>query len=240
MDIKAKEMFEKVMENNRKLKSCSRHVFEQIPNTMKYRCSNCGAEASLSYVMSYKQGIEHILGSLECQKSKPTVVVSAFPGSGKSYCFSHYAEHFNMLDSDSSKFSWEYDKDGNKTGERNQAFPINYISHIKDNIGKVDIIFVSTHESVRKALEDFAIQTVQVFPTLSLKDVWLDRLEKRGSSEDFVKLIDTMWEDFLKDIAFTPTSYVREKMVLDENIPYITKEYLDILMKKRYDIGNTK
>jgi hypothetical protein len=40
---------------------------------------------------------------------------------------------------------------------RNPDFPNNYIKHIQDNIDKVDYIFVSSHEVVRKALNEVGI-----------------------------------------------------------------------------------
>ena len=82
--------------------------------------------------------------------SKKTVVISAYPCCGKSYAYEHYKDKYSMLDSDSSKFSWKTEKvalpdmqDGCKWEERkvrNPEFPDNYIAHIKENIGKVDII----------------------------------------------------------------------------------------------------
>jgi len=50
---------------------------------------------------------------------KITYLISAFPGTGKSYCFNNNTT-WEMLDSDSSTF----DK---------KDFPDNYIKHIKDN-----------------------------------------------------------------------------------------------------------
>ena len=68
-------------------------------------------------------------------KSIETLVVSAFPGCGKSHLFRNKGEK-KILDSDSSTF----DK---------SQFPQNYIEHIKFNIGEVDIILVSSHKEVR-------------------------------------------------------------------------------------------
>ena len=73
-----------------------------------------------------------------------TIVVSGFPGVGKSYYVNYgesndYMPQGFALDSDSSKF----DK---------KEFPQNYIDHIKNNIGKVKIIFVSSHKEVREEL----------------------------------------------------------------------------------------
>ena len=67
-----------------------------------------------------------------------TRIISAFPGTGKSYF--HNNSEYSTLDSDSSEFSWIINDDGDKV--RNPNFPSNYISHIKDNIGKADFIFV--------------------------------------------------------------------------------------------------
>ena len=83
---------------------------------------------------------------------KKTMVIAAFPGTGKSFCTKNEGEKFEgILDSDSSNYSWIKDSNGQNTTERNPDFPNNYITHIKENIGKVDIIFVSSHKEVREA-----------------------------------------------------------------------------------------
>jgi hypothetical protein len=69
---------------------------------------------------------------------KNTKVISAFPGCGKTHLFKTHKNKI-ILDSDSSTFDKKY-------------FPQNYIKHIKENIGKVDIILVSSHSDVRSAL----------------------------------------------------------------------------------------
>ena len=77
-----------------------------------------------------------------------TRIISAFPGTGKTYY--HKMNPETTLDSDSSNFSWLEAPAGGLV--RNPEFPNNYIQHIKENIGKYEIIFVSSHEEVRKAL----------------------------------------------------------------------------------------
>lgn len=70
-----------------------------------------------------------------------TKIISAFPGTGKSYVYRKYINSdLKIIDSDSSKFSKEY-------------FPANYIEHIKRCLGRYDIVFVSSHKSVRQALK---------------------------------------------------------------------------------------
>lgn len=129
--------------------------------------------------------------------SKKTVVISAYPCCGKSYAYEHYKDKYSMLDSDSSKFSWKTEKvalpdmqDGCKWEERkvrNPEFPDNYIAHIKENIGKVDIIFVSSHIQVRKALEEARIRYCTVYPKENMLNEWVGRMYRRGSDEKFIK-----------------------------------------------------
>jgi len=95
---------------------------------------------------------------------KNTKVISAFPGTGKTYCYNKLKElGITILDSDSSEFSWIKDENGNNTTERNPDFPDNYIKHIKENIGKVSIIFVSSHDIVREAMTKENIDFILVY-----------------------------------------------------------------------------
>jgi len=134
-------------------------------------------------------------------KYKPTIIVSAFPACGKSYMFNNYnGKPFAMLDSDSSQFSWIKDENVNNTKERNPDFPDNYIKHIKDNIGKVDVIFISSHDIVRKALNDNEINFFMVYPDKLMKDEWIRRFKERGNNEGFIKFIGDNWDDFIDKI----------------------------------------
>lgn len=143
---------------------------------------------------------------------KPTFVISAFPACGKSYCFNHYQDRFSMLDSDSSEFSWIKDENGNNTTERNPNFPQNYIQHIKENIGKVDIIFVSSHGVVRKALFDNDIGAIIVYPNKNLKDEWIRRFKERGNDEGFIKFISDNWDNFIDDIENENYGFLKRKL----------------------------
>ena len=80
-----------------------------------------------------------------------TRIISAFPGTGKSYY--HKSNVKNSLDSDSSLFSW-----ADKTHkDRHPNWPNNYLEHIRENIGKYEFIFVSSHKEVRNLLLDNCI-----------------------------------------------------------------------------------
>ena len=124
---------------------------------------------------------------------KKAVVISGFPGIGKSYTAMN-EDSFKILDSDSSNFSWI------KIGVRNPDFPNNYIEHIKLNMYKADIIFVSSHEEVRNALIKNGIDFTLVYPHKSLKNIYLARYEQRGSSKEFIEFISNNWDKFLDEI----------------------------------------
>lgn len=122
-----------------------------------------------------------------------TKVISGFPGIGKSHLFG--ITTLSVKDSDSSAFSWT------EEGKRHPDFPANYIRHIQDHQGDVDIILVSSHKVVRNALEEANIPYTVVYPGIHLKDEYMERYRRRGNEESFLHFIDQHWENFLKDIA---------------------------------------
>ena len=117
--------------------------------------------------------------------SKKTSLISAFPGTGKSHFFKN--SDLKVLDSDSSKF----DKSN---------FPTNYISHIKENLGKADIILISSHLDVRNALVENRLNFTLVYPDKNLKEEYLERYKNRGSDEKFIKLLNDNWNNWISEL----------------------------------------
>ena len=131
-----------------------------------------------------------------------TKIICAFPACGKTYAYKTLNEKgYKILDSDSSLFSWRDNIDGidgNKI--RNPDFPNNYICHIKNNIGKVDYIFVSSHKEVRDALINNGIYFTLIYPGRKMKAEWVGRCFLRGSGEKFCKLIADNWDKWLDEM----------------------------------------
>lgn len=117
---------------------------------------------------------------------KQTLVISAFPGCGKSHMYRNN-EGKIILDSDSSKF----DK---------SDFPRNYIEHIKSNIGKVDIIMVSSHKEVRDALVEMGIDFTLVYPKREIKEEYIKRYQERGNDDNFIKLLQSKWDEWMDEL----------------------------------------
>ena len=164
---------------------------------------------------------------------KETKIISAYPCCGKTYAFENYQDIYSILDSDSSDFSWIYrertddelqkikedfesmlsptnaDKElerirCEKIKERNPDFPNNYIEHIKENIGKVDYIFVSSHLVVRQALESTGIKYFTIYPEIELLDEWVGRMYRRGNDKSFIDFQIKHWNEFVNGIDTEP------------------------------------
>ena len=139
-----------------------------------------------------------------------TRIISAFPGTGKTTY--HKMNPATTLDSDSSDYSWTISADGTKS--RNPEFPANYIAHIKENIGKYEFIFVSSHKEVRDALIDACIFFYLVYPDVDRKDEFIGRYAERGSCDTFIKLISGNWESWIRQCALCYIGCERVRMIL--------------------------
>lgn len=125
-------------------------------------------------------------------KNYKTVVISGFPGIGKSYIFNNKEDinilkNTKILDSDSSKF----DK---------SKFPENYIQHIKSNLNNVNIILVSSHKEVRDALKKANIKFIVVYPDINSKEEYIQRYKDRNSPDAFINLLNNNWDNWINEI----------------------------------------
>lgn len=148
---------------------------------------------------------------------KNTIVLSAFPGLGKTTFFNKCKEsNISVLDSDSINFSW---LEGGTV--RNPDFPNNYIKHIKENIGNIDVILVSSHKVVRDALNDEGIKYFVVYPNISLKEEYIERYIKRSSPVKFVEMMHTNFESFVSELD-NEIQIFQTKIKIDEPGIYLS------------------
>lgn len=119
------------------------------------------------------------------QVSANAMLVAAFPGTGKTYFFNRSYTGI-VLDSDSSLF-------------HKDDFPNNYIRHIKACQNTATIILISSHKVVRDALVRESLPFTLVYPKEQLKDEYLERYRKRGSTEQFISMMNNNWSSWLFD-----------------------------------------
>lgn len=155
-----------------------------------------------------------------------TEIYSVFPACGKTYLYEHQEDYnLKILDSDSSQFSWlylDFDENGNRIRGvrkvRNPDFPSNYIKHIKENIGKYDCIFVSSHASVREVLDKEGIDFTIVYPSQNCKAEWIGRCfirDKNGESGCGAETMYNNWEQWITECFETGINH--KEIVLYSN-----------------------
>ncbi|MCQ2740198.1 MAG: hypothetical protein MJ237_08255 [bacterium] len=139
-----------------------------------------------------------------------TLVISGFPGIGKTTSAQQHLEG-TVIDSDSSNFSWLRDANGNIQTDangvkiRHPEFPNNYMKHIEGAIeDKADIVFVSSHDNVREALNKAKIPHILVYPSYDMKEEMIQRYIDRGSPKSFIDLIRNNWDNFINGMRKDP------------------------------------
>jgi hypothetical protein len=119
-----------------------------------------------------------------------TMLVAAFPGTGKShYCNvdSDYIPQGFATDSDSSQFDKNH-------------FPENYIEHIKQKISEgYARVFISSHKDVREALVLNNLPFVLIYPAKELKEEYIERYKQRGNNEKFIQLLSDNWDNWIDE-----------------------------------------
>lgn len=147
------------------------------------------------------------------------IIIAGFPGIGKSIL---HKEHIKLYsDSDSSKFN-------------KKDFPGNYIEHIKNLIGKKQLILVSSHIEVRDALVKEGIKFIYVIPSLDRKEEFLNNYKERGNTQEFINNVETNWERWVQISVLNNAYpvYVCTRGYLKDNMEGIIREYNKFYMEK--------
>lgn len=154
---------------------------------------------------------------------------------GKTF-YKNNCNGFTVSDSDSSQFSWTIDEEGNKI--RNPEFPNNYIEHIKSLIGKVDFIFVSTHEPVLRALIENGIYFFLLYPSIDDKSIMIERYYERGSDQNLIQTIYDNYEKWITVLEIDPDFNDITKCANACGSRYVSRFIKRYILDKRGDIGS--
>ena len=155
------------------------------------------------------------------------LIIAAFPAMGKTYFTEHNSRYTKqILDSDSSLFSWSYNRKGNGR-TRNPEFPYNYLDYIAymykslqyypvmeiEGLPRVSgIIFTSTHSEVLKGLKQYDLPFTSVIP--SSKSGLMERLDARN--DPMAKMIDENYDKFTKDVADNSNRVIMTNLTISE------------------------
>ena len=159
-----------------------------------------------------------------------TKIYSIFPACGKTWLYEHQEDYnLKILDSDSSNFSWIKIRDvfGRITKLRNPDFPNNYIKHIKENIGKYDCIFVSSHASVREALDNEGIDFTIVYPESICKAEWVGRCFIREKNGESGCSAEVMYKNFDEWVVECFATGIDHKEIVLKPREYLSCHYAD-------------
>lgn len=152
-----------------------------------------------------------------------TKIISGFPGVGKSHLGKRSDNEVVVLDLESSDFKGE-----NRWED--------YKNEIKNQIGKVDVLFVSSHKETRKILSELGLNFYLVYPDKSLKDEYLRRYAERGSSQEFIDMMDKNFDLFIDSIENEEVRCAKIKLTgkneyLDSFLNFMN--FLDVLKENK-------
>ena len=155
------------------------------------------------------------------------LIIAAFPAMGKTYFTEHNSKYTKqILDSDSSLFSWSYNYKGNGR-VRNPDFPYNYLDYIAYMYKSLQdypvmgikglphvsgIIFTSTHSDVLRGLKQYDLPFTAVIP--SSKFVLMERLANRN--DPTAKMLDENYDKFTNDVKTIAGSVIISKSTISE------------------------
>jgi len=155
------------------------------------------------------------------------LIIAAFPAMGKTYFTEHNSKYTKqILDSDSSLFSWSYNHMGNGR-TRNPQFPYNYLDYIAymyrslqdypvmelKGLSQVSgIIFTSTHSDVIRGIKKYGLPFTAVIP--NSKSVLMERLDTRN--DPMAKMLDENYDKFTNDVKANAGSVIISGLTISE------------------------
>ena len=170
---------------------------------------------------------------MSVKKREKGIVISAFPGLGKTTVGKKYK---NICDLATSKYRYDFSNvkqdDFEKLKENidnkiNVEWPNNYINVLKKSIIDFDIVLVPVNLDVRKLLEENQIEYILVIPNKNKKfrDRLIKTFEERGNNKNLINNVLEYFDNWSRD----PKDYNCKLEIINDD------EYLeDFLIRKRY------
>lgn len=123
------------------------------------------------------------------------VFVYCYTATGKSTVGRKYS---NVIDMESTLFKYvntkaENEQDKGTIREIDKDYPANYFDALMSVKDKYDYILIS--DSIcNEWLKKYGFPYWQVYPSIELKDEYLQRMKERGNNADFINYQEKLWE----------------------------------------------
>ena len=129
------------------------------------------------------------------------ILVSAFPGLGKTYLYQQYKDKLKILDLNTGRFEGD-------------DFPGNYIAEVEKRLNDYDLILLSSDRNVRYALNDAGLDFDLFYPSKERKNELVEIYVTNRKSRDFIMNLDHNFNDLIDEIE-------------DEDLEHCFKHKLD-------------
>lgn len=129
------------------------------------------------------------------------VLISAFPGLGKTYLYQQYRDRLKILDLNTGRFEGD-------------DFPGNYIAEVEKRLNDYDLILLSSDRNVRYALNDAGLDFDLFYPSKERKNELVEIYVTNRKSRDFIMNLDHNFYNLIDEIE-------------DEDLEHCFKHKLD-------------
>ena len=152
------------------------------------------------------------------------MIISAFPGAGKTYLAAKYKD---IIDLESMDYHWIYpdelkelnpeEKKRNYNRKENPMWPGNYLNDIIWFHKEGKTVLISGADWIVKELRERGYRCLNIYPDISQKEDYLKRYEGRGNNQDYIDFWDTHFEEYIvkkkgvqDDIVMRPGEYLED------------------------------
>lgn len=115
------------------------------------------------------------------------ILISAFPGLGKTYLYQQYRDRLKILDLNTGRFEGD-------------DFPGNYIAEVEKRLNDYDLILLSSDRNVRYALNDAGLDFDLFYPSKNRKNELIEIYVTNRKSRDFIMNLDHNFYNLIDEI----------------------------------------
>lgn len=117
------------------------------------------------------------------------MIICGFPGTGKS-CMARLNRTGRWVDLESTPFERDWGR---------------YAKVAKHMSESGYAVMVSTHKELLDKLEQMEVSYTVIVPSITDKETYMDRYERRGDSYDFIHMLDENWNKWITAIVDKPS-----------------------------------